>query len=267
MFIPFAFFQSGVVYDPDAQAYINAAGITDDTQKDAVNGLIINLKTHGIWGTLYAMYPILGGSSASHAVNAKSPGTYDLNFSNGWTHSSTGAYSNGVDGQGWANTNFFPGTASTSICLTLYSRRQFKNGYAYGVFTSGNGAELNGIPVYSNLTSYSSFGVPPASFVTSTGRTASGLWAFQHSGGSTTLHKNGSQLATGVRTRVNPTDRIHMSTLFRPQFLPSQPTSRYSDGAGMEWAFASIGLSLTGTSHSRLWDTVNTYQQKLGRRI
>lgn len=267
MFIPFAFFQSDVVYDPDAQAYINAANITNTTQKDAVNELIINLKKHGIWGTLHAMYPILGGSSQSHSINAKNPGTYNLGFSTtGWTHSSTGAFGNGVNGQGWANTFFMPASSSTSICLTLYSRQQnvTKDGYAYGVYTAGNNAELTGFPLLlSNNTSYAGFGVPPASFVTSTGKTASGLWAFQHSGGSTTLHKNGAQLATGVRTRVNPTASIHINCIFRPNNAAA--AARYDAVAIIEWAFASIGTSLTGTSHSRLWDSVTTFQQKLNR--
>ncbi len=32
-----------------------------------------------------AIYPVCGGSASSHAVNLKTPGTYNLTFGTGWT--------------------------------------------------------------------------------------------------------------------------------------------------------------------------------------
>jgi hypothetical protein len=76
--------------DPDAQAFITAAAITDPTQQGAINTLVVDLKGYNIWTKFKAIYPIVGGTASSHAVNLKTPGTYNLTFATGWTHSATG---------------------------------------------------------------------------------------------------------------------------------------------------------------------------------
>lgn len=104
---PYAF---GVGYDADAQAFFTAAGITDNTQKTAVNQLVVDLKTYGIWTKMKAVYPFVGGTATSHKYNLKNPldtdAAFRLVFSGGWTHSSTGALPNGTNG--YAETYFTP---------------------------------------------------------------------------------------------------------------------------------------------------------------
>lgn len=91
-------------YDADAQAYFTAAGITDNTQKDAWNTFVTSAKTNSYWGDLFAVYPFMGGSSSSHAVNAKTPGTFNITWGDTVTHDSTGITGNGVNSTG--NTTF-----------------------------------------------------------------------------------------------------------------------------------------------------------------
>lgn len=76
--------------DPDAQAFITAASITDPTQQAAINTLVTDLKGYSIWTKFKAIYPIVGGIASSHAVNLKTPGTFNLSFQTGWTHSANG---------------------------------------------------------------------------------------------------------------------------------------------------------------------------------
>lgn len=92
--------------DADADAFITAAGITDGTQQSAINQLVIDLKAYNIWTKMIALYPICGGSASSHAVNLKTPGTYNLTFSTGWTHASTGMTPNGSSA--YADTGLAP---------------------------------------------------------------------------------------------------------------------------------------------------------------
>jgi len=110
--------------DADAQAFIDAASITDSTEISAVNQLVLDLKGYGVWDKCKAIYPILGGSASSHAVNLKTPGTYNLTFATGMTHSSTGMVSNGSSGYG--NTNFTPSVHAPSsqdnVHISIYSR-------------------------------------------------------------------------------------------------------------------------------------------------
>ena len=96
----------GVSYDADAQTFFTAASITDTTQKSAVNQLVLDLKSANIWTKMKAIYPIVGGSASSHAVNLKTPGTYNLTYATGMTHSSTGMTGNGTSG--YANTSITP---------------------------------------------------------------------------------------------------------------------------------------------------------------
>jgi hypothetical protein len=45
--------------DPDAQAFITAAAITDPTQQAAINTLVVDLKGYSIWSKMKALYPFV----------------------------------------------------------------------------------------------------------------------------------------------------------------------------------------------------------------
>ncbi len=45
--------------DADATAFISAAGITDLTQAAAINTLVNDLKTYGLWAKMKAFYPMV----------------------------------------------------------------------------------------------------------------------------------------------------------------------------------------------------------------
>ncbi len=55
--------------DPDANAFISAAGLTDVTQKQAIDQLVIGLKLYSLWTKIYAGYPLVGGSASAHKFN------------------------------------------------------------------------------------------------------------------------------------------------------------------------------------------------------
>ena len=45
--------------DPQALAYLTAAGITGATQQTAINNLVLGLKTDGLWSKMKAVYPFV----------------------------------------------------------------------------------------------------------------------------------------------------------------------------------------------------------------
>jgi len=119
--------------DPDAQAFITAAGITDATQQSAINTLVTDLKGYGIWTKMKAIYPFCGGSASSHKWNLRDPrdlnAAFRLVFYGGWTHSSNGAKA-GVNG--YADTYFNPVAQSTSLdslTLSVYNRETLSGGF------------------------------------------------------------------------------------------------------------------------------------------
>ena len=114
--------------DPDAEAFLLAAEITDDTEISAINQLVIDLKNNNLWTKMRAVYPFVGGTSTTHKFNLKDPRdldvAYRLTFSGGIVHSSTGVLPNGTNG--WADTYLnssvtnFP--TPMYISLSYYSR-------------------------------------------------------------------------------------------------------------------------------------------------
>ena len=93
--------------DADAQAFISAAGITDLTQAAAINTLVNDLKTYGLWTKMKAFYPMVGGTAASHKFNLKDPrdlnAAYRLTFFGGLIHDSNGVLGNGTTGYAYTN--------------------------------------------------------------------------------------------------------------------------------------------------------------------
>jgi hypothetical protein len=94
---PFAFLAApaGGGYDPDAQAFFTAAGITDTTEKDAVNTLVLGMKAEGIWTLVDAAYPFVGGTTDSTKYNLVNPvdsdAAFRLTYFGSWTINSYGA--------------------------------------------------------------------------------------------------------------------------------------------------------------------------------
>jgi hypothetical protein len=115
------------VSDTDAQAFLNAAIITNLTQANAINTLVTELKSAGVWTKMKAIYPFVGGTAESHKWNLKDPRDLDaafrLTFSGGWTHSSTGILPNGTNA--YADTKLIPSqqySTNSSVSFGVYSR-------------------------------------------------------------------------------------------------------------------------------------------------
>ena len=130
----------GSAFDPDAQAFITAASITDPTQQSAINQLVVDLKGYSIWTKGKALYPFVGGTASAHKFNLKDPRDLDaafrIVFNGGWTHSSTGALPNGTN----AYANSFCKTVTdisiNSHSFGIYSRTNDTTGtQAYGVYS------------------------------------------------------------------------------------------------------------------------------------
>jgi len=86
--------------DPDAEAFLLAAGITDATITSAIDNLVLSLKADNIWANMKAIYPVVGGTASTHKFNLKDPRDLDaafrLTFVGSPTHSSNGVQGNGT---------------------------------------------------------------------------------------------------------------------------------------------------------------------------
>ena len=269
---------TAIVYDADAVAFFTAASITDTTQKSAVNTLVLSLKSANIWTKMKALYPVVGGVASSHAVNLKQPGTYNLSFATGWTHSSAGMTPNGTT---YADTNLTPSTAfsNTNTHLSFYSRTTANVGItdmgAYWTDTPAASPTTYttvqridaGRSTDNNAVGYLSNDDPNRILYAQTD--ARGMFILSRTAtNSLKMYQKGTLKQTN--TTVNstafnklPQNKIYISAL---NYRDSTGTSILNYGA-KQCAFASIGDGLTDAEATNFYTAVQNYQTTLGRQV
>ena len=259
------------IIDADATTFITAAGITNLIQASAINTLVNDLKTYGLWSKMKAIYPFVGGSATSHKFNLKDPRdlneAYRLTFNGGWTHSSTGALPNGTTG--YANTFLIPNNnlLLNSVHLSYYSKTDNSisdmlmgsndnNGYGgyYLLLSTGNFTNNDKI-LRSQLNTNG-----PDFIDGSMTNTQGFLLSNRTSSASVALFKNASKLITGSKNSIG------RSTI--SMYLGSRNYGGVaSNFSNKESAFATIGDGLTDTEATNFYTAVQKFQTTLGRQI
>lgn len=250
-------------FDPDAIAFLSAAGLTDSATSYAINDLVTGMKINGLWTKMQAIYPFAGSTATTQKWNLKDPrdldAAYRLTFSGGWTHASTGATPNGTNA--FANT-FLPANtmAQNSVHISYYSRTNSSQAGAAEI-----GAERTG-------------GIQLAMQVRGG---ANQINAVMNDGtGTYAANSNASGFFIGNRTASNVVNSWKNGVKATTSAVVSQtpPTQNIylgaSNGAGSaylfsnrEAAFASAGAGLTDTDALVLSSLVQRYQTALSRAI
>jgi hypothetical protein len=259
-----------VNYEADAQAFITAAGITDTTQKNAINTLVVDLKGYSIWSKMKAIYPFVGGTASTHKWNLKDPldtdAAFRLVFAGGVTHSSNGFLPNGTNGV--ANTHLSPSLlTNNNTHISVYSRTD-SNGIFCDIGVSAPASTyipLIGIyPRDANNFASRMYNYNAGSTLLTANTDSRGLFISNRTS-STVLNqwKNGIKQGTATYTNTNNvttiTQNIHLGAMNLNGTL-----SQYSN---RQQAFASIGDGLTDTEASNLYTLVQNYQTALSRQV
>lgn len=241
----------GTAYDADAQAFFTAAGITDTTQKSAVNQLVLDLKSYSIWTKMKALYPMVGGTSTTHSYNLKDTAQYQLTFNGGWTHSSTGALPNGTNA--YANTGLNSNTIlSISSTHVSHYARTTPNA---GVLTANNSLDfflqLAGGQLYGSLATGS---------YSNTTQAANAAFYMVNRPSSTTqkLIRNSSILLSDSKTSSSFSNNNIV-------FGAYNTSAVYPSNA--EVALFSIGDGLTDTEAANFYTAVQAFQTTLSRNV
>ena len=253
----------GLTTDTDAQAFITAAGITDATQKTAIDTLVKSLKSYNIWTKMKAIYPFVGGTATTHKYNLKDPRDLDaafrLVFNGGWTHSSTGATPNGTNG--YADTKLVPNgnLAQNDSHASLYSRTNNLLGTQMDIGTIFSGGTTNqdfylsayysaGVVCNINGSGFSFFG---------SNATSLGFFLGQRTAVNTTnTYQNDNLVKTNTSTSTTPS--LNNITLGR------NTGTEYS---ARQLAFVSFGSSFTTTERANLYTAVQAFQTSLSRQV
>lgn len=246
------------ITDVDAANFISAAGITDDTQKSAVEGLVTSLKAASLWTKAGFVYPFVGGTAAAHAVCLTKPNpSFNLNFQGSWTHNSVGITPS-VYGA-YAITPIVPDThlPASNRHLSFYSRSDIlvpgKNWAAY------YGGNYLGLAVKSIA--------------------AEGAFEMD---GPATYGYNGSAVGLNMVSRINDSDvRYYINTAnnktdlntYAPESIPIPLYLNASNAGSAEefdvngCSFASAGQGFTVAEQTTYYNIIQTFQTALGRAL
>ena len=256
--------------DPDAQAFITAASITNPTQQSAINQLVVDLKGYGIWTKMKALYPFVGGTASTHKFNLKDPRDLDaafrLVFNGGVTHSSNGVQGNGTNG--YADTKLIPSTIlqSTNAHQSYYFRNILfaSRQAAYGCEGTATTA-TNRFSFFPNSFSVGwisdIYDNSQSRIISNSGNTTGFLVSTRASSSSHKLFRNNTQLAstTNNTNGSRPTINYYIGA-YNASNVPS-----FFDS--LQLAFASIGDGLSDTEAANFYTAVQTFQTTLSRNV
>ena len=247
--------------DPDAQAFITAASITDPTQQSAINTLVTDLKGYSIWTKFKAIYPIVGGSSSAHAVNLKTPGTFNLTFASGWTHASTGMTPNGAT---FANTGISPLTnlSQDSTHLSYYSRTNTTGTEIEIGVQSNNGLNYTIIEIRTTNTTYFLINSTLTGIQSATDSDSRAFYIGNRTASNVINGwRNSTKVLNGTTASTNNPERnIYLGAM-------NNSTGVAQFNSTKQCAFASIGDGLTDTDAANFYTAVQAYQTTLSRNV
>ena len=260
--------------DADAQRFIDATQITTESLVSAVNLLVIDLKTYGIWDKMKAIYPVVGGTAFTHKFNLKDPRDSDaafrLLFTNAsggnWIHSSTGMTPNGTSD--FANTYLSINSAlvNNSTHISLYSRTENNPSPITGYFDMGVGvsSDFFDLTLRINSTFFADSYSAVSNRIQVSNSSSTGF--FINTRTTSIVFKafrNNIQLGT---TNTNASSGY--SSLNIPIFIGAMNLSGTANYfANRQYSFASIGDGLTDTEAANFYTAVQAYQTRLGRNV
>jgi hypothetical protein len=241
--------------DADAQRFIDSSGITDFTQRFAVNNLVIQLKNSSLWTKFLAIYPMVGGSANTTKWNLRDPvdsdSGYRLTFHGTPVYAGTGV--------------LFPATsdyADTHLSDELLNYNDNSISYYSGTQNNVNGYDMgcydraspyNEMAIYnstdaSNWFGYYDFGPKPA--------ITKGLFMVSVTASNVSRYENGAI--------KNSSDAAPVPGFTGLPILIGSVSGAPSSGA-RECALASIGDGLTDAEALTFYNIVQNFESSLGR--
>lgn len=247
--------------DADAQKYIDSAGITNATEKDAIYTLVKQLKDSSLWTKIDAVYPYVGSSSSSCKWNLKDPRNLDaafrLTFSGGWTFSSTGALPNGVNA--YANTywNSVANAGTTNASMGVYLRTNTADGAKIDIgFLRSSPTAISGIIIRFGNEYYGAINTNGVGTIANTN--TAGFFAVSTVAiDNITMHRNG----VNTPKIITSTSSGNLNVFIGARNLDGSPVF-YSD---REHMIDFLGDGLTGAELIKIYNIFTTFKTSLSR--
>lgn len=252
-------------------ARVNAAGgILSATEQSAIETLVAQMKTNGIWNKMKAIYPYVGASSAACSQNLKSASFTGI-FNGGWTFATTGVTPNGTSA--YFDTQLKPSVSLTNfnISIGVYNRIPID---APAPFVPIGIAHPTNDPcmfMRYYTSAYQSFhysettrGQIQQNWGVNSWADIKGFW--QSSRTTSQLHKvfrNGISIATSTQTETSDVTQLNFNI-----YVAARNRSVGIDGYDkVAKSFAFIGDGLDDTESANFYNSVQAFQTTLGRQV
>lgn len=247
--------------DADVLAFLAATGISDTTISDALCVLVTSAKTDGWWSKMDAIYPLVGGTAATHKFNLKNPAdtnaAFRLTFVGGGTHASTGWKPNGTNG--YARTYFTPSVHTTvdTASFGAYSRTNLTGvNYIYGVFQATGSYRM-----WHNYNG--NIQILQTAAITYTANPSTRMFISRREGNSfNQSYRDGTSLGTNTALQ---TAIPNVEFFFGA--LNNNGTATFFTAHELAFAFLGNSTALTNTDAANITAAVNTFQTSLGRNV
>jgi len=249
----------------EAKSFIQAAGLTNETQMKAIGTLVFDLKNYNLWDKMKAIYPFVGGTSGSHKFNLKDPRDTDaafrLTFSGSWTHTSTGAKPDG--NTAWADTFLIPSNnlSQNSTSLGFYSGTSLISFKAAMGSVQTTPSPISAIQIYPAYTSQGFYGdVNDGSTVTTPNTDSTGfIFAYR---------TTSNQKKHSIRNSITTLNEISSGlSTYKLHIGARNVNGTAQDFSTYEHRFSFIGDGLTDTEAANLYTAVQRFQTTLGRQV
>jgi hypothetical protein len=249
------------VFNPDSISFFDrvttAGGTLSTLEKSAVDTLVNDLQSYGLWSKMKAIYPMVGASAAACAQNLKSS-SFTGTFNGGITYASTGITSNGSNG--YMNTNLNPNTSLSlnSTHISFYSRTNNLDDTDLGAYSSAN----VGLQLLIRSSAFNAFAARVNSGSAITQSLSDGrVFAIAN-------RKSSTQVGIVINgTNTNYTNNSGSLPNLNVFLLALNYLGNPTDYSIKECAFASIGDGLTDTEASNFYTAVQAFQTTLSRNV
>jgi hypothetical protein len=244
-------------------AVVSAGGSVTPDMSAATYTFYSTIRSADILSKLYRMYPFIGGTSASHAVEGVSPSVNLGTFNGGWTHTISGATPNAVNGYM---------TQLPTIAPSINAN------FGFGVYVNETAGLKTAIGSYSDAgIGANGQGYAAIALVTASMTLAAGS---NDRLNDVVLQTRTINQGFFASSRISPTQNIlkqntGTTTITITQVLDTQQQyigARSSNGAPEDYfnkrlAFVFQGNNLNSAELDTLYDAVQAYQTSLGRQV
>lgn len=249
--------------DVDAQAFITAAGITDATQKTAINNLVLGLKADSLWAKCFVIYPFVGGTATTHKYNLKDPRDLDAAYRATFTVTSNATFTHNANGVTPTPNAGFPYIDTHLNGSTVLDKVNSSYSYYSRTDVANVGSDYGGsaaCDVYSKHVTGDAYQDMPSlnERIHVAVADSLGLYSGSCNAGSVKFYKRAVEIVSGAAATTN---YANTNMVF------CNGTASYQQPSNRNLAFAHIGTAMTGTDMTNLYALVQAFQTALGRNV